>query len=226
MTPAALLLDLDGTLVDSEPRHVRSHQVFLASQGVEISAEECVGNIGKGDAAFYARIIAERSLKGDPDAWVAAKTDLLMRSYRDQGLALRPGAEALLEAAFRLGVPCMVVTSAVRELCRLSLEVTGLASRLMARICHEDVREHKPDPEPYVLACARLGVPPARCVVVEDSLAGVSSGRAAGCEVVGFGGLVPAAALQSAGAHRTVTTLADVLPGVGRRAARAGHSAA
>ncbi len=226
MTPAALLLDLDGTLVDSEPRHVRSHQLFLAGENVAISAEECIGNIGKGDRAFYARIIAERALQGDPDAWVARKTELLMRSYREQGLALRPGAQELLESAFRLGIPCVVVTSAVRELCRLSLEVTGLAHRLMARVCHEDVRSHKPDPEPYLLAAARLGVPPGRCLVVEDSLAGVASGCAAGCTVIGFGGMVPAAALQSAGAHRTVTSLADVLPGTARRAARAGHGAA
>ncbi len=117
----------------------------------------------------------------------------------------------------------MVVTSAERALLRLSLQVAGLDRRLMSHVCHEDCSEHKPHPEPYLLAARRLGVPPQRCLVVEDSLAGVASGCAAGCEVIGFPGLVEARQLREAGASRTIASLAEVFTPA---SALARHSAA
>ena len=210
MTPAALLLDLDGTLVDSEPRHIRAHQKFLATVGLAIGPEIAAANIGKGDRAFYRTLMAERGVIGDADAWVTAKTNILMDLYRTEGLPLQPGVERLLAQAAASGVFCHIVTSAERRLCVLSLEVTGLAQRLPARICHEDVLRHKPNPEPYLLAASRLCVPPERCWVIEDSATGVRSGVAAGCHVIAVAGLVPVADLKAAGAHEVVTSLEAV----------------
>ncbi len=85
--PAALLLDLDGTLVDSEPRHVATHRTFLATQGITASDELCIGNIGKGDRSFYERLIREHGHQADAGDWVVQKTALLMQSYRISGLA-------------------------------------------------------------------------------------------------------------------------------------------
>jgi sugar-phosphatase len=209
--PAALFLDLDGTLVDSEPRHRDAHCRFLATQGIQPSDEVIFSNIGKGDLSFYTHLISHHGAKGDPQAWMERKTEILKEDYRIRGLALRPGVHELLAQAAGAGIPIIVVTSAERALAALSLEVAGLAARLPARICHEDVREHKPHPAPYLLAAQRLGVPPARCLVVEDSITGVASGKAAGCTVIGSPGLVTAEALIAAGASRCVTSLAHVL---------------
>jgi sugar-phosphatase len=209
--PAALLLDLDGTLVDSEPRHRDAHARFLASQGIQASDEVIFANIGKGDLSFYRELIDRHGVKGDPRAWMEQKTALLMDDYRIRGLALRPGVHDLLARASAAGIPCVVVTSAERRLCRLSLEVAGLGQRLPARVCHEDTREHKPHPAPYLLAAERLGVPPARCVVVEDSISGAAAGKAAGCTVLGYPGLVSAEELRKAGAERCISSLSQVL---------------
>jgi len=213
MTPAALLLDLDGTLVDSEPLHFRSHRTFLATQGIPATDEEFRGNIGKGDRQFYEQLITTHGVVGDAVQWTVQKTAVLMSTYRDEGLPRREGVTQMLDRAASRGIPCVVVTSSGRALCRLSLEVTGLAQRLPSRICHEDTQAHKPDPAPYLLAARRLGIPPERCLVVEDSVSGVRSGRAAGCSVVGYPGLVAAAALLAAGAERCVDSLAEVLAG-------------
>jgi HAD superfamily hydrolase (TIGR01509 family) len=211
MSYAALLLDLDGTLVDSEPRHVETHRTFLATQGIAASDELCFGNIGKGDRQFYQRLIDEHRVTGDAAEWVRKKTAMLMDSYRIKGLALRPGVHDLLERAFDDGLPCVVVTSAERELCALTLEVTGLAKRLPSRVCYEDTPGHKPDPAPYLLAARRMGVPPERCLAVEDSISGVKSAKAAGCAVCAFPGLIAERELMSAGAERVVASLAEVL---------------
>jgi sugar-phosphatase len=211
MSYAALLLDLDGTLVDSEPRHVEAHRTFLATQGIAASDELCFGNIGKGDHSFYQRLIEEHRVTGDAAEWVRRKTAMLMESYRIKGLALRPGVHELLDHSFRDGLPCVVVTSAERSLCALTLDVTGLARRLPSRICYEDTPAHKPDPAPYLLAARRMGVPPERCLVVEDSISGVKSAKAAGCAVCAFPGLIGERELANAGADRVVASLAEVL---------------
>jgi len=226
MTPAALLLDLDGTLVDSEPLHFRSHRTFLTTQGIAATDEQFRANIGKGDRQFYEQLMATHGVVGDALQWVQHKTAVLMSTYRTEGLPRRLGVHDMLDRAAQLGIPCMVVTSSSRALCALSLEVTGLARRLPSRICHEDTREHKPDPAPYLLAARRLGVAPDRCLVVEDSVSGVRAGRAAGCSVLGYPGLVPASELLAAGASRSVATLSEVLPGTAvSPAARAAHAA-
>lgn len=210
MSYAALLLDLDGTLVDSEPRHFDAHKRFLASVQMPVTHEDVVGNVGKGDKVFYRALLARAGRTADVEDWVLRKTAVLMAMYRSDGLDLRPGVHGLLERAATKGIFAHVVTSAERELAALSLEVTGLAARLPARICHEDVAKHKPDPEPYLLAATRLGVPAERCLVIEDSPSGVRSGLAAGCQVIAFAGVIPQETLRAAGATRIVTHLDEV----------------
>lgn len=210
MTPAALLLDLDGTLVDSEPCHFAAHARLLATFGMSVTQADFEGHVGTGDRAFYRALMARHGVVGDADAWVERKTDLLLDIYREQGLHLRPGVMGLLERAAARGLYGYVVTSAERRVAALSLAVTGLAQRLAARLCYEDVLRHKPDPEPYLLAAARLSVPPAHCLVIEDSPSGVRAGKAAGCTVLGFAGVISGDRLLAAGADRVITHLDQV----------------
>ena len=210
MRYAALLLDLDGTLVDSEPLHFAAHKRFLASVGMPVTQEDVVGNVGKGDGVFYRYLMAKNGITGDPDAWVERKTELLMAMYRTEGLALRPGVQGLLERAAARGIFAYVVTSAEQRLARLTLEVTGLFPRLSARVCYEDVAKHKPAPDPYLLAATRLSVPPEHCLVIEDSPSGVRAGKAAGCTVFGYPGVLPPEALSAAGADRLLDHLDQV----------------
>ena len=99
-----------------------------------------------------------------------------------RGLPLQPGAARLLAALDAAGVPCALVTASSRAIMDAVLKVTGLSFGVT--VCGEDVRRGKPDPEPYLLAAALLGVPPAGCVVLEDSPTGIAAARAAGCPVI------------------------------------------
>ncbi|MCK6489168.1 MAG: HAD family phosphatase [Planctomycetes bacterium] len=209
---AAVFLDLDGTLVDSEPLHFEAHRRFLSTVGVAVSEADLQGNIGRGDRTFYQDLMRRSGVSGDAAAWVERKTDVLIGIYQELGLRLRPGAEKLLDRCAAAGICCVVVTSADRRLCRAALAATRLSQRLAIRVCHEDVVRHKPDPAPYLLAAERMGLPPARCLAVEDSESGVKAARAAGCRVVGLRGLVSDGRLLVAGAHRLVSTLADIDP--------------
>jgi HAD superfamily hydrolase (TIGR01509 family) len=208
----ALLIDFDGTLVDSEPKHCQAHKQFLSSQGIDIEDEEILGNIGKSDRSFYLGLMDRHGKRGDVDAWMRAKTDVLLSLYRTNGLELRPGVTALLNHARREGLCCCVVTSTERRAADLGLNVCGLAERLPIRICYEDVASRKPDPAPYLLAAHRLSIPIERCLVIEDSISGVTSGCAAGAPTVALLGHTPEAQLLQAGALRCVLSLDELIP--------------
>jgi HAD superfamily hydrolase (TIGR01509 family) len=202
--PAALLLDLDGTLVDSEPRHIEAHRRFLGSQGITCSEEELQGNIGRGDGAFYRALTGRLGITVDVLSWTTAKTRVLMELYREEGLPAHPGMFDLVRRARAEGIPCLVVTSSDRALCDLSLVVSGFDDLLPDRICHEDVSQHKPHPAPYLFALRRLGLDAGGVLVIEDSEAGIRSGVAAGCPVLAMAGLVPAASQLAAGARAVI----------------------
>jgi sugar-phosphatase len=209
--PAACLLDLDGTLLDTEPIHVRAHAAFLATVGIRVPDAVLYGNIGKGDAAFYRRLMAEHGVAGEVESWFAGKTAEMRRLLTAAPTPHRPGARALVDAAHAAGATPMVVTSSDRDTVAIALRSAGLAERLPLRVTADDVVRRKPDPEPYRLACARLGVPPGACWAVEDSEAGVASARAAGIgRVVAVPDHVPAPALLAAGAHRCAPDLHTV----------------
>jgi HAD superfamily hydrolase (TIGR01509 family) len=211
-TFAAILLDFDGTTVDSEPLHCRAHQHFLARQGINISEAEILGNIGKSDRMFYLELMQRFGKQGDVMAWMAGKTEILKDIYRSEGLILRPGVRELLDDAARHGVPVSLVTSTEREVAALGLAVIGLDKRISARVCYEDVVNRKPAPDPYVLAAKRLGVPPERCLAIEDSPNGVKSAVAAGAVTVALVGMISKADLMAAGASRCVESLTELVP--------------
>jgi HAD superfamily hydrolase (TIGR01509 family) len=210
--PAALLLDLDGTLLDTEPLHFEAHRRFLSTVGITPSEADLIGNIGKGDVAFYRDLMAREGKSGDAQAWVARKTEMLVELYAERPVPMRAGTLELLDAAQRQGVTCLVVTSSERALAAAALTSAGLASRLPMRVAREDTVRHKPHPEPYLLAVVRLALSPQRCLAVEDSATGVASARTAGCRVVGVDGHIPAEVLRSAGASRIISRLDELLP--------------
>jgi len=207
---AALLLDMDGTLVDSEPLHFRAHEQFLASVGIQVTEADLVGNIGKGDQTFYTALARRAGVSCDPVVWVRGKTAMLMQLYREGGLALRPGAKGLLDAAAHAAIPRMLVTNSEGAVATLAVHAAGIAHQLTGRVCWEDTPAHKPDPMPYRLAASRLALPASACIAIEDSPSGVRSAVAAGCRTLAVVGLVPEADLRAAGAHRVVNSLAGL----------------
>ena len=121
-----------------------------------------------------------------------------------RGVPVKPGARELLAEVAGAGIPHALVTSSARQIMDAALTVTGM--RFPVTVCSEDVRRTKPDPEPYLLAAARLGVPPPGCAVLEDSPNGVASARAAGCPVIA----VPSVPIPSMRGVVTVKSLSVV----------------
>jgi HAD superfamily hydrolase (TIGR01509 family) len=179
----AVLLDMDGTLVDSDGAVERSWRTFAAEYRVDpgrgplfVHGLPALGNI--------------RRLRPDlsQDEAVAAAQRQLELEYVDVAdVTATPGAHGLLAELGRLGLPWAVVTSADVPLAQIRLAAAQISPALLVTI--DDVRHGKPDPEGYLLAARKLGADPRRCLVVEDAETGVAAGRAAGAVVAGLRGV-------------------------------------
>jgi HAD superfamily hydrolase (TIGR01509 family) len=184
--PAAVLLDMDGTLVDSDAAVERPWTHWSAEHGVDPDAVLAIAHGSPPEPTVRRMLpdIDERALS------VAAARQMSLQYDDLSDVVAAPGAATLLTTLHRLGLPWAVVTSADVRLARARLGAAGIPEPPLL-VTVEDVRVGKPDPECYRIAAAKLGVDPARCLVVEDAAPGVDAGRAAGMTVVGLRG-VPA----------------------------------
>jgi HAD superfamily hydrolase (TIGR01509 family) len=198
----AVLLDMDGTLVDSDAAVERSWRTWAAEYPVDP---------GRGPLFVHGLPAAGnvRRLRPDlsEDEAVAAAQRQLELEYVDVAdVTATPGAHELLGELDRLGLPWAVVTSADVPLARIRLAAAGIMPALLVTI--DDVRHGKPDPEGYLLAARKLGADPRRCLVVEDAEAGVRAGRAAGAVVAGLRGVD--ADIQITDLHELTSLLGQV----------------
>lgn len=188
--PAAVLFDMDGTLVDSEKLWDIALQELAESYGGTLSDAARRAITGTSMAESM-RIVHDDLGQPERDpaasaAWIDARILELFRS----GLRWRPGAMALLRAVRAAGIPTALVTSSGRPLVEVALETLGRDS-FDAVVCGDEVAAPKPDPEPYLTAARLLGVPIERCVAIEDSRTGVASALAAGAAVLAVPAEVP-----------------------------------
>jgi HAD superfamily hydrolase (TIGR01509 family) len=207
---AGILFDMDGVLINSEPLH-------------EFTLLELSGQFGRG----FENESELQQFKGLPEVSIAG---LLKKIYpkvtltTDEITKLRlkqlldnfdvvQMIEGSLEfvkrckaAGFRLGL----TTSAARVVQQLAFEKFGLSEYFDAVVTGEDIERGKPDPEPYLLTAANLSQPATACLVIEDAVSGVISGKAAGCLVVGITTSFAAEDLRSGGADLVISSFRDL----------------
>jgi HAD superfamily hydrolase (TIGR01509 family) len=196
--PAAVLFDVDGTLVDTEPVWDQALRQLARQLGGELSEAARRATVGTNVPVSVDIVRAD---VGRPDADPAELGERLVAALRNrlaEGVQWRAGARQLVGAVRAAGVPTGLVTNTERSLVQLTFG--PLLGRLFdVSVCGDEVRRSKPDPEPYRRAASLLGVDPADAVAIEDSPAGATSAESAGCAVL----VVPAAVLVPAGPRRT-----------------------
>lgn len=203
--PAAVLWDMDGTLVDTEALWVRAETELLASYGRELPADAHELLIGSGlwDAAAYLQGLG---VDLHPDEIVARLARTVGDGIRAGESIWRPGARELLADLGRAGVPCALVTMSVRSLAELVLASLP-AGTFQLIVPGDEVEHEKPHPAPYLQGAALLGVPIADCVALEDSPTGLRSAAASGAVTLGIPNMVD---LSAAPAHQILPTLAGI----------------
>jgi len=191
-----IIFDCDGVLVDSEHLSIRLDVELLAQLGWPLSEAEVVERfVGRTDSAMRAEIEAHLGRDIGPE-WTAFG-ERYIRLFAEELEAVDGVADAI-DAIQAAGYATCVASSGGLAKIRRNLARTGLADRFGDRIFSADDVEHgKPAPDLFLHAAEVLGVPPARCAVIEDSRHGVTAARAAGMTVFGYGGgVTPGTALE------------------------------
>jgi sugar-phosphatase len=206
--PSALLLDLDGTLVDSEPLHRRGYESFFAHKGWDVP-----------DLSVFTGRRAADVFATEPGPWAGLDPEVVLAEVLthvpDEAARAVPGARQLVEAARTGGTPIAIVTSAGPawvERCLVESLSLGLDSVDLV-VTARDVDDGKPHPAGFALACQRLGADPATALAAEDSPAGVRAAVGAGVRHVhGVATTHPREVLLAAGAVEVHDDLRPLLP--------------
>lgn len=172
---SGVLLDLDGTLIDSIPAVVRSWVRWCGEYGVDPARLQ-------GFHGVTAENVIAQLLPPELRAQAFARIREIEVADVD-GIAVLPGAAELLALLAEGGVPTAIVTSGTSDLAEARLAATGLPHPPVV-VTASDVARGKPWPDPWLEGARRLGVEPAQCVVVEDAVAGLRAARAAGCRAL------------------------------------------
>lgn len=179
---AAVLWDMDGTLVDSEPIWIRAQQRLVAEHGGSWTFEEGLTLVGT-DMDVTAQAIQAAGVRLPAERIIRRLTDEVTAELGRE-VAWRPGAFELVSALQEAGIPQAIVTTSPLAMTRLVADALppGAVHTIVAG---EHVQNGKPDPEPYLTAARNLGVEPASCIAIEDSPTGLAAAIAAGTVPIG-----------------------------------------
>ncbi|WP_308202081.1 HAD family hydrolase [Rathayibacter rubneri] len=180
--PAAVLWDMDGTLVDTEPYWMASEHALVESFGGVWTHEDAMSLVGSGLPAS-ARILQGKGVELSVDAIIDRMTDEVVAQLAVE-IPWRPGALELLSAVREAGVPQALVTMSIGRMAHAVVDRLPFPA-FDAIVSGDMVERSKPDPEAYLLAARTLGVAVGECVAIEDSHAGLAAAVASGAAAIG-----------------------------------------
>src|SRR5258708_2423070 len=181
----AVLWDMDGTLVDSEDLHWISWKNTLANEGIFITHRKFVSSFGQRNDSILSEWLGAGATPDHMVRIANAKEELYRRRVRRNGISPLPGVADWLHRLHEEGWLQAIASAAPRANVDAVLEALSATHIFQAIVSAEDVHRGKPDPEVYLTAAARVGVPPERCTVVEDAAAGIEGARRAGMRSIG-----------------------------------------
>lgn len=206
----AVVFDMDGVLVDSEPLHMEATRRLLAAYGVGYSQEENAEFIGFTDLEIFTILRIRHGLAPATDELTRQFAEKLIELLEREAVPL-PGVPAVLEGLRRAGYRLALASSSTPKVIAATLRTLRIDGHFPTVVSSVEVGRGKPAPDVFLAAASRLGRPPSRCLVIEDSRNGVLAAKRAGMACVA----VPCAATRHqefAGADLVLGTLEELLP--------------
>ncbi|MCD5397697.1 HAD family phosphatase [candidate division NPL-UPA2 bacterium] len=205
MNKAAVIFDLDGVIIDSEPLHKRAWKAVFEEKGIILKGEELAESVGTTDRFLLKKIIRENNLEPDQEKWYEKKREKYNVLLKNN-LQAFPGAISLIKKLSERH-SLALASSAWRKNIKFVLNKLRLTEYFKVVIGREDVGNHKPNPDVYLLAGERLALPFHKCIVIEDSLAGIRAAKKAGMKCIAIANSFPPERLKET--DLVVNTLED-----------------
>jgi beta-phosphoglucomutase len=182
----AVLWDMDGTLVDSADYHWQAWRDTMAHEGRPITHDQFLVSFGQRNDSILGQWLGAKATPGLIERVGDTKEALYRQHVRQQGIEPLPGASQWVRRLHQQGWSQAIASAAPRKNVETILEALRTADCFEAIVSAEDVQRGKPDPEVFLVAAAKLNVPPSHCIVVEDALHGIEAARAAGMKSIGI----------------------------------------
>lgn len=210
------IFDWDGVVIDSSRHHEESWNRLAREEGRILPSGHFLKGFGMKNEAIIPAILGWTQDESEITRLSLRKEVLYREIIREWGIEPLPGVRPFLEALAAAGIPRVIGSSTHRLNIVTSLELLGLSGYFTRAtpsdliVSAEDVKRGKPDPEVFLLAAARIGAEPARCVVFEDAPMGIEAALAGGMRAVGVASTHGAQVLSKA--HRVVRRLDELSP--------------
>jgi HAD superfamily hydrolase (TIGR01509 family) len=192
------IFDWDGVVIDSSLAHEESWELLAKEVGKPLPADHFKRGFGQRNAVIIPEILNWSQDPAEIERWSLRKEALYRDIVAERGLVALEGARELIDELNQADVPCVVGTSTERANVEMSLELLSLQGRFSDMTCSEDVTRGKPDPEVFLKAAERTGLPPAQCFVIEDTAHGIEAALAGGMIAIGVATTRPAELLGDA----------------------------
>jgi beta-phosphoglucomutase family hydrolase len=181
----AVLWDMDGTLIDSEEFHWIAWRETLASEGIIITRDQFLATFGQRNDSIIPQFLGKAATAEAVERIGNTKEERYRELIRRNGISPLPGVAHWIHHLHQEGWLQAVASAAPRANVDAVLDKLSAAQVFQGIVSAEDVHRGKPDPEVFLNAASRLGVPPNRCIVVEDAAAGIEGARRAGMKSIG-----------------------------------------
>lgn len=183
----AVIFDMDGTLVDTEPVYLAAAGDIFDELGFELTVDEYAQFTGTSLASMWSFLRQKFEITQDLDLLVdETKRGYLKKIREEKGLLPMPGVVALIQSLQVDGVPLAVGTSTNRDLMQVTLDLFGLSQYFTVKVAVDDVGRSKPSPDIFLKAAELLNVEPESCLVFEDSFHGSLAAKRAEMKCVGY----------------------------------------
>ncbi len=205
----AFIFDMDGVLADNSDFHVKAWTVYARQYGRELSIDDIKCRLGFNNRE-YMRFVLGREPTEDEVAQSTVEKEAHYRELYRPHLSTPPGLIDLLDFAHSARIVCGVATSAPDVNVHFVLDGLKIRPYFKEIVDAGHVRHGKPDPEIYILAAKRLGIPASQCIVFEDALAGIQAGNAAGMKVIAITTSYPAEILAKQNPAAIIASFSDL----------------
>jgi len=186
-TVKAIIFDMDGVLVNTEPHHLIIEKKLFSDLGLRISEDEHSSYLGKSSLQMWREIAARHKLSEKPEILARNNSEAIINYFSRPGkIDLIEGVRETLDLLYTRGIPMAIASSSEVSVIDLFISSTGLGKYFQFKVSTETVGKSKPEPDVYLYTSKLLSVEPQQCLVIEDSPNGVRAAKSAGMYCISY----------------------------------------